>query len=67
MLREERAATVDTWWLFTIAEEVGVGASSVLVPDVAALHDQAGLGGAEWCVQHNDDNRTLEIIMLCGF
>ncbi|MGE7199680.1 osmoprotectant NAGGN system M42 family peptidase [Brevundimonas guildfordensis] len=37
MLREERTPTVDTWWLFTIAEEVGVGASSVLVPDVAAL------------------------------
>ncbi|MFN4288337.1 MAG: osmoprotectant NAGGN system M42 family peptidase [Brevundimonas sp.] len=28
---------VDTYWLFTIAEEVGVGASSILVPDVAAM------------------------------
>jgi len=37
MLREKRTPTVDTWWLFTIAEEVGVGASSVLVPDVAAM------------------------------
>lgn len=37
MVREERTPTVDTWWLFTIAEEVGHGASSVLVPDVAAM------------------------------
>ena len=37
MIREERMPTVDTWWLFTIAEEVGLGASSVLIPDVAAM------------------------------
>ena len=37
MVREERTPTVDTWWLFTIAEEVGHGASSVLVPDVASM------------------------------
>ena len=37
MIREERIPTVDTWWLFTIAEEVGLGASSVLIPDVAAM------------------------------
>jgi peptidase M42 family hydrolase len=37
MLREERTPTVDTWWLFTIAEEVGLGVSAVLVPDVAAM------------------------------
>ena len=37
MVREERTPTVDTWWLFTIAEEVGLGASSVLIPDVAAM------------------------------
>lgn len=37
LIREKRTPTVDTWWLFTIAEEVGVGASSVLVPDVAAM------------------------------
>ncbi len=37
MVREARVPTVDTWWLFTIAEEVGLGASSVLVPDVAAM------------------------------
>jgi peptidase M42 family hydrolase len=28
---------VDTWFLFTIAEEVGHGAASVLVPDIASL------------------------------
>lgn len=28
---------VDCWWLFTIAEEVGHGAASVLPPDVAAM------------------------------
>ena len=28
---------VDTHWLFTIAEEVGVGASSILMPDVASM------------------------------
>ena len=37
MVREDRIPAVDTWWLFTIAEEVGVGASSVLIPDVAAM------------------------------
>lgn len=37
LVREERTPTVDTWWLFTIAEEVGLGASSVLVPDVASM------------------------------
>lgn len=37
LLREGRTPTVDTYWLFTIAEEVGVGASSVLAPDVAAM------------------------------
>lgn len=37
MVREARMPTVDTWWLFTIAEEVGLGASSVLIPDVAAM------------------------------
>jgi peptidase M42 family hydrolase len=37
MVREARTPTVDTWWLFTIAEEVGLGASSVLIPDVAAM------------------------------
>jgi len=37
MIREDLKPTVDTWWLFTIAEEVGLGASSVLIPDVAAM------------------------------
>ena len=37
LIREGRTPAVDIWWLFTIAEEVGLGASSVLVPDVAAM------------------------------
>lgn len=37
MVREGRTPAVDTYWLFTIAEEVGLGASSVLVPDVASM------------------------------
>src|SRR5690606_27766107 len=37
LVREGRTPAVDTYWLFTIAEEVGSGASSVLVPDVASM------------------------------
>lgn len=37
-LERTRASTpVDTHWLFTIAEEVGVGASSVVSPDIASM------------------------------
>lgn len=32
-----RSLPVDTFWLFTIAEEVGHGAASVLSPDIASL------------------------------
>ncbi|KQQ82117.1 osmoprotectant NAGGN system M42 family peptidase [Aureimonas sp. Leaf324] len=35
--REKSATPVDTHWLFTIAEEVGVGAASILTPDVASM------------------------------
>jgi peptidase M42 family hydrolase len=35
--REGAATEVDTHWLFTISEEVGVGASSILTNDVASL------------------------------
>jgi peptidase M42 family hydrolase len=35
--RAKAVAPVDIHWLFTIAEEVGVGASSVVAPDVASL------------------------------
>jgi peptidase M42 family hydrolase len=35
--RAGMVAPVDIHWLFTIAEEVGVGASSVIMPDVASL------------------------------
>jgi peptidase M42 family hydrolase len=32
-----RELPVDTFWLFTIAEEVGHGAASILLPDIASL------------------------------
>ncbi|WP_182085405.1 osmoprotectant NAGGN system M42 family peptidase [Aureimonas sp. ME7] len=35
--REKSATPVDTHWLFTIAEEVGVGAASILTADVASM------------------------------
>ncbi len=35
--RDEVEPPVDTHWLFTVAEETGVGASSVLIPDIASL------------------------------
>lgn len=35
--RTSAKTPVDTHWLFTIAEEVGVGASSVISPDIASL------------------------------
>ncbi|GAD58335.1 deblocking aminopeptidase / cyanophycinase 2 [Brevundimonas abyssalis TAR-001] len=37
IMEDPQTPTVDTYWLFTIAEEVGSGASSVLVPDVASM------------------------------
>ncbi|MCW5711949.1 osmoprotectant NAGGN system M42 family peptidase [Shinella sp.] len=37
MQREAVETPVDTYWLFTIGEEVGVGASAALVPDIASL------------------------------
>jgi len=35
--RENATTPVDIHWLFTIAEEVGVGASSVLTPEIASM------------------------------
>ncbi len=35
--REKAATPVDIHWLFTIAEEVGVGATSILTPEVASM------------------------------
>ncbi len=35
--REKSATPVDTHWLFTIAEEVGVGAASILTPEIASM------------------------------
>jgi len=37
MQRAKIETPVDTYWLFTIGEEVGVGASAVLVPEIASL------------------------------
>ena len=37
MQREGVETPVDTYWLFTIGEEVGVGASAAVVPDIASL------------------------------
>ncbi len=36
-LREAGRPPVDLYWLFTIAEEVGHGAASILLPDIAAM------------------------------
>lgn len=35
--RHEIRTEVDTHWLFTIAEEVGVGAAAIVTPDIAAM------------------------------
>ena len=37
LVESGRRPAVDTWWIFSIAEEVGVGASAVLPHDVAAM------------------------------
>ncbi len=37
MQREQVSTDVDVYWLFTIAEEVGIGASSILTPEIAAM------------------------------
>lgn len=37
MQRAKVKTPVDTYWLFTIGEETGVGASAVVVPDIASL------------------------------
>jgi peptidase M42 family hydrolase len=35
--RENTKTPVDTHWLFTIAEEVGVGAASIVTPEIASM------------------------------
>ncbi|MDN2565865.1 osmoprotectant NAGGN system M42 family peptidase [Aquibium sp. A9E412] len=37
MRREKAVTPVDTYWLFTIAEEVGVGAASIVTPEIASM------------------------------
>jgi peptidase M42 family hydrolase len=34
---KDKPLAVDTYWLFTVQEETGVGASAVLIPDIASL------------------------------
>jgi peptidase M42 family hydrolase len=36
-LRDAEMPPVDVYWLFTIAEEVGHGAASILLPDIASM------------------------------
>ena len=36
-LKEAEMPPVDVYWLFTIAEEVGHGAASILLPDIASM------------------------------
>ena len=37
LVGEKKAPPVDVFWLFTIAEEVGHGAASILLPDIASM------------------------------
>lgn len=37
LLRHDVTLPVDTHWLFTIAEEVGVGAASIVTPEIASM------------------------------
>jgi peptidase M42 family hydrolase len=37
LVGEQKAPPVDVFWLFTIAEEVGHGAASILLPDIASM------------------------------
>jgi peptidase M42 family hydrolase len=37
LVREGAETPVDTHWLFTIAEEVGVGAASIVTPEIASM------------------------------
>ena len=37
LVSEKKAPPVDVFWLFTIAEEVGHGAASILLPDIASM------------------------------
>ena len=77
--REGAATAVDTHWLFTISEEVGVGASSILTLDVASLvavdngTTAAGQNSSEFGVTIAmadqtgpfDYHLTLKLVKLC--
>ena len=77
--REGAKTEVDTHWLFTISEEVGVGASSILTHDVASLvavdngTTAAGQNSSEFGVTIAmadqtgpfDYHLTLKLVKLC--
>jgi peptidase M42 family hydrolase len=77
--REGSATAVDTHWLFTISEEVGVGASAILTHDVASLvavdngTTAAGQNSSEFGVTIAmadqtgpfDYHLTLKLVRLC--
>ena len=77
--REGSQTEVDTHWLFTISEEVGVGASSILTHDVASLvavdngTSAAGQNSSEFGVTISmadqtgpfDYHLTLKLVKLC--
>ena len=77
--REGSRTEVDTHWLFTISEEVGVGASSILTHDVASLvavdngTSATGQNSSEFGVTISmadqtgpfDYHLTLKLVKLC--
>ena len=77
--REGSQTEVDTHWLFTISEEVGVGASSILTHDVASLvavdngTSATGQNSSEFGVTISmadqtgpfDYHLTLKLVKLC--
>ena len=77
--REGSQTDVDTHWLFTISEEVGVGASSILTHDVASLvavdngTSATGQNSSEFGVTISmadqtgpfDYHLTLKLVKLC--
>jgi peptidase M42 family hydrolase len=77
--RDQARTEVDTHWLFTISEEVGVGASSILTHDVASLvavdngTTAAGQNSSEFGVTIAmadqtgpfDYHLTLKLVKLC--
>ena len=63
--REGSQTEVDTHWLFTISEEVGVGASSILTHDVASLVAVDNGTSAAGQKGPFDYHLTLKLVKLC--